>query len=156
MQTTTFVVCFDYHFGADSFRSRDLWLGIGFIESVSVRFAGCHFRCDWHRHLAWFVAAFVLREKLTPSMIGKVSTLARTVPGHYNPTMSTLQEIEAATEALPPEQKRELFQFLAAKLQSDERDLPPSKPTDLSAFEGVLTLREEPMEYQSRARAEWP
>jgi hypothetical protein len=30
--------------------------------------------------------------------------------------MSTLLEIEAATEALPPEQKVELFRFLAARL----------------------------------------
>jgi hypothetical protein len=30
--------------------------------------------------------------------------------------MSTLLEIEAATEALPPEQKEELFRFLVARL----------------------------------------
>ena len=30
--------------------------------------------------------------------------------------MSTLLEIEAATEALPPEQKEELFRFLGARL----------------------------------------
>jgi hypothetical protein len=32
--------------------------------------------------------------------------------------MSTLLEIEAATEALPPEQKAELFRFLAGRLRS--------------------------------------
>ena len=31
--------------------------------------------------------------------------------------MSTLLEIEAASEALPPEQKEELFRFLAARLR---------------------------------------
>ena len=31
--------------------------------------------------------------------------------------MSTLLEIEVATEALPPEQKEELFRFLAARLR---------------------------------------
>jgi hypothetical protein len=31
--------------------------------------------------------------------------------------MSTLLEIEAATEALPPEQKEELFRFLVARLR---------------------------------------
>jgi len=31
--------------------------------------------------------------------------------------MSTLLEIEAATEALPPEQKEELFRFLTARLR---------------------------------------
>ena len=35
--------------------------------------------------------------------------------------MSTLLEIEAATEALPPEQKAELFRFLAARLRPGER-----------------------------------
>ena len=36
--------------------------------------------------------------------------------------MSTLLEIEAAAEALPPEQKEELFRFLAARLHhSDTR-----------------------------------
>ena len=33
--------------------------------------------------------------------------------------MSTLLEIEAATEALPHEQKEELFQFLAVRLRSE-------------------------------------
>ncbi len=32
--------------------------------------------------------------------------------------MSTLVEIEAAAEALPPEQKEELFHFLAARLRA--------------------------------------
>ena len=31
--------------------------------------------------------------------------------------MTTLLEIEAASEALPPEQKEELFRFLAARLR---------------------------------------
>ena len=34
--------------------------------------------------------------------------------------MSKLLEIEAATEALPPEQKAELFRFLAGRLRSGE------------------------------------
>lgn len=36
----------------------------------------------------------------------------------------SLAEIEAATEALPPEQKEELFRFLAARLRL--RKAPPS------------------------------
>jgi len=32
--------------------------------------------------------------------------------------MSTLAEIEAAADSLPPEQKQELFLFLAARLRS--------------------------------------
>ena len=35
--------------------------------------------------------------------------------------MSTLLEIEAASEALPPEQKEELIRFLAARLRSAEK-----------------------------------
>jgi hypothetical protein len=38
--------------------------------------------------------------------------------------MSTLVEIEAAAEALPKEQKEELFRFLAAQLHGTN---PPSK-----------------------------
>ena len=33
------------------------------------------------------------------------------------PPMSTLAEIESAADALPPEQKQELFLFLAARLR---------------------------------------
>jgi hypothetical protein len=35
--------------------------------------------------------------------------------------MSTLAEIQAAVEALPPEQKEELLRFLAARLGSSQR-----------------------------------
>ena len=35
--------------------------------------------------------------------------------------MSTLAEIEAATEALPPEEQEKLFRFLAARLRSTEK-----------------------------------
>ena len=69
--------------------------------------------------------------------------------------MSTLAEIEAAAEALPPDEKEELFRFLAARVRPGGSGGAASKPTDLRAFEGVLMLREEPMEYQSRARSEW-
>ena len=39
--------------------------------------------------------------------------------------MSTLLEIEAASEALPPEQKAELVRFLTARLRPS--DAPPQK-----------------------------
>ena len=35
--------------------------------------------------------------------------------------MSTLLEIESAADALPPEQKEELFRFLAARLRPREK-----------------------------------
>ena len=38
--------------------------------------------------------------------------------------MSTLAEIEAAADALPPEQKQELMLFLAARLRVDGAKLP--------------------------------
>ena len=38
--------------------------------------------------------------------------------------MSTLAEIEAAADALSPEQKQELMLFLAARLRSDGAKLP--------------------------------
>ena len=38
--------------------------------------------------------------------------------------MTTLAEIEAAAEALPPEQKQELLLFLAARLRAQGAELP--------------------------------
>ena len=38
--------------------------------------------------------------------------------------MSTLVEIEAAADALPPEQKQELLLFLAARLRSQRARMP--------------------------------
>lgn len=38
--------------------------------------------------------------------------------------MSKLEEIEAAAEALPPEQKQELMLFLAARLRAEGIKLP--------------------------------
>lgn len=44
--------------------------------------------------------------------------------------MSTLAEIEAAADVLPPEQKQELFLFLAARLRAGGGALPT--PRDFS------------------------
>jgi hypothetical protein len=41
--------------------------------------------------------------------------------------MSTLSEIEAATETLTPEQREELFLFLAARLRTADGKLPPPR-----------------------------
>jgi hypothetical protein len=54
--------------------------------------------------------------------------------------MSTLLEIEAATEALSPEQKAELFRFLAARLHAVGS---PSQKACL-VREGIDTLLEAP------------
>lgn len=45
----------------------------------------------------------------------------------YGSIMSTLAEIEAAADALPPEQKQELILFLAARLRADGAKLPPPR-----------------------------
>ena len=47
--------------------------------------------------------------------------------------VSTLQEIETAADALPPEQKQELFLFLAGRMRSSGAELPP--PRDFSRAE---------------------
>ena len=39
--------------------------------------------------------------------------------------MNTLPEIEAAADALPPEQQQELLLFLAARLRAKAGQLPP-------------------------------
>ena len=47
--------------------------------------------------------------------------------------MSTLAEIEAAADALPPDQKQELLLFLAARLRAQGAGLP--EPRDISRQE---------------------
>ena len=41
--------------------------------------------------------------------------------------MSTLAEIEAAADALPPEEKQELILFLATRLRGSGAKLPPPR-----------------------------
>ena len=66
--------------------------------------------------------------------------------------MSTLAEIEAAADALPAEQKRQLLEFLAARVNggSDAR-----RSTDLREFSGAMRLPEDPLAWQQRVRGEW-
>jgi hypothetical protein len=64
--------------------------------------------------------------------------------------MSTLAEIEAAADALPPQQKEELFLFLAARLRGEGEPLPPPRefsPEQIAAWiaddeEGMRRFRE--------------
>ena len=67
--------------------------------------------------------------------------------------MSTLAEIEAAAEALPLAQKKELLQFLAAGINGGAQ--PSQAPADLAAFAGTLRLPEDPLAWQQRVRGEW-
>lgn len=52
--------------------------------------------------------------------------------------MSTLAEIEAATEGLTPEQREELFLFLAARLRSASDSLPTPREFTSEQIEGWI------------------
>ena len=51
-------------------------------------------------------------------MEGSTRRLPVPIPHSYLPPVSTLAEIESAVETLPPREQRELFDFLATKLES--------------------------------------
>lgn len=70
----------------------------------------------------------------------------------YFPTVSTLAEIEAAADTLPLAQKKELFQFLASRVNGAQE---PGGVTDLGSFAGTLRLAEDPLAWQRRIRGEW-
>jgi hypothetical protein len=65
--------------------------------------------------------------------------------------VSTLQEIEPAADALPLDQKRQLLDFLASRVN---RGNARRGPTDLREFAGALRLSEDPLEWQQRVRGE--
>ena len=56
-------------------------------------------------------------------------------------TMSTLAEIEAAADALPPQQKQELLLFLAARLRAESGN--PPEPRKFSAEQVAAWLAED-------------
>ena len=60
--------------------------------------------------------------------------------------MSTLLEIESAAEALPQEQKEELFLFLATRLRADAGDMPP--PREFSREQMDQWIKEDEEEYR--------
>jgi hypothetical protein len=59
--------------------------------------------------------------------------------------MTTLPEIEAAADALPPEQKQELFLFLAARLRTGSTPLPPPRELKREQIEAWIADDEEGM-----------
>jgi hypothetical protein len=59
--------------------------------------------------------------------------------------MTTLTEIEAAADALPPEQKQELFLFLAARLRAGSTQLPAPREFNREQIEAWITDDEEGM-----------
>jgi hypothetical protein len=52
--------------------------------------------------------------------------------------MSTLTEIEDAADALSPEQKQELFLFLAARLRAGAGGVPPPREFSREQIEGWI------------------
>jgi hypothetical protein len=66
--------------------------------------------------------------------------------------MSTLQEIEAAADALPLDQKKKLLDFLVSRVNGGS---PRRGPTDLREFASALRLSEDPLAWQQRVRGEW-
>ncbi len=66
--------------------------------------------------------------------------------------MSTLQEIEAAADALPLDQKKKLLDFLAARTNGGQA---AHRPTDLREFAGSVRLSEDPVAWQQGVRGEW-
>ena len=64
----------------------------------------------------------------------------------YFARMSTLAEIERAAEALPPEQKEELFLFLVTRLRGETAGLPP--PREFSRDQMEQWLREDEAGYR--------
>ena len=66
--------------------------------------------------------------------------------------MSTLQEIEAAADALPLNQKKQLIEFLASRVKGGNGEI---SLTDLREFSGAVRLSEDPLAWQQRVRGEW-
>jgi len=66
--------------------------------------------------------------------------------------VSTLAEIEAAADALPLEQKKELLQFLVSRVNGKTQG---KGPADLARFAGTIRLPQDPLAWQQRVRGEW-
>ena len=56
--------------------------------------------------------------------------------------MSTLPEIEAAVEALPPAGQQELLLFLAARLRKQAGELPPPRTFSAEQMQGWIVQDE--------------
>jgi hypothetical protein len=66
--------------------------------------------------------------------------------GIHSPSMTTLTEIEAAADALPSEQKQELFLFLAARLRAGPTQLPAPREIEREQIEAWIADDEEGMQ----------
>lgn len=59
--------------------------------------------------------------------------------------MSKLEEIEAAAEALPPEEKQQLLLFLATRLRAQGREMP--EPRTFSTEQTAVWLKEDEADF---------
>jgi hypothetical protein len=66
--------------------------------------------------------------------------------------MSTLADIEAAADALRPEEKEQLIRFLSSRLNGEGQ---AKDQTNLAGFSGTLQLSQDPLAWQKRVRGEW-
>ena len=64
---------------------------------------------------------------------------------HRKLSMTTLPEIEAAADALSPQQKQELFLFLAARLRTDATQLPTPREFSREQIDSWIADDEEGM-----------
>jgi len=64
-----------------------------------------------------------------------------------------LESLQKAAEKLPPDEQLQLAQFL---LQRAGKLAVKGRVVDLNKYAGTVKLKEDPMEYQKRVRAEWP
>ena len=69
--------------------------------------------------------------------------------------MSTLTEIEAAVDALPPQQRDALLKYLSERVRQ-ARVESSSVRRSLVEFSGAVRLHEEPLTWQATVRNEWP
>ncbi len=65
----------------------------------------------------------------------------------------SLKEIQAAAAALPLEEKKELLEFLAARVNGTSA---ARTSTNLQEFADTMKLSEDPLAWQQRVRGEWP
>jgi len=73
----------------------------------------------------------------------------------YNSSMALrkIDEIKKEAAGLTQEEKLELAEFL---IRDANRHRYTGKVVDLNKYAGIVKLREDPLEYQKRVRAEWP
>jgi len=68
--------------------------------------------------------------------------------------MSTLTEIEAAADTLPPKQREALVRYLTEHAPQPSASRAVASK-DLTEFSGTVQIHEEPLAWQAAIRDEW-